>query len=201
MRSFLAFFKKELMETRRSGKLILFTLLFFLFGVMNPAIAKLTPWLMETLSESLAESGMTVTSVSVDALTSWTQFFKNVPMALIVFLLFYSGSFTKEYERGTLIPLLTKGLPRYQVVLAKAATMLLVWSAGYWLCFGVTYGYTAYFWDNSIAKNLSFSVVCWWVFGMCPGSPSACFIPMEVSARCSGPKWSPRRAAMWRYVP
>lgn len=166
MRSFLAFFKKELLETRRSGKLTLFTLLFFLFGVMNPAIAKLTPWLMETLSDSLAESGMVVTSVTVDALTSWTQFFKNIPMALIVFLLVYSGSFTKEYERGTLIPILTKGLPRYQVVLAKALTMLLVWSVGYWLCFGVTYGYTAYFWDNSVAENLIFSTLAWWGFGL-----------------------------------
>ena len=166
MRSFLSFFKKELLETRRSGKLTLLLLLFFLFGVMNPAVAKLTPWLMEVMSESLAESGMTVTSVTVDALTSWTQFFKNIPMALIVFLLVYGGCFTKEYERGSLILLLTKGLPRYQVVLAKALTLLLVWTAGYWLCFGVTYGYTAYFWENSIAQNLIFSAISWWAFGL-----------------------------------
>ena len=166
MRSFLAFFKKELLETRRSGKLTLLALLFFLFGVMNPAIAKLTPWLMEIMSESLAESGMVVAEVTVDALTSWTQFFKNIPMALIVFLLVYSGCFTKEYERNTLIPILTKGLPRYQVVLAKSLTLLLIWSAGYWLCFGVTYGYTAYFWDQTIVENLGFSSLSWWVFGI-----------------------------------
>ena len=166
MRSFLAFFKKELLETRRSGKLTLLALLFFLFGVMNPAIAKLTPWLMEIMSESLAESGMVVAEVTVDALTSWTQFFKNIPMALIVFLLVYSGCFTKEYERNTLIPILTKGLPRYQVVLAKSLTLLLIWSAGYWLCFGVTYGYTAYFWDQTIVENLGFSSLSWWAFGI-----------------------------------
>ena len=166
MRAFLAFFKKELLETVRSGKLTVLGLLFFLFGVMNPAIAKLTPWLLETLSDSLAENGMTVTAVTVDALTSWTQFFKNVPMALIVFVLMYSGSFTKEYADGTLIPILTKGLPRYKVVLSKTLTELLVWSLGYWLCFGVTYGYNAYFWDNSAAQNLLFSVVCWWLFGI-----------------------------------
>ena len=166
MRSFLAFFKKELLETRRSGKLTLLALLFFLFGVMNPAIAKLTPWLMEIMSESLAESGMVVAEVTVDALTSWTQFFKNIPMALIVFLLVYSGCFTKEYEHNTLIPILTKGLPRYQVVLAKSLTLLLIWSAGYWLCFGVTYGYTAYFWDQTIVENLVFSSLSWWAFGI-----------------------------------
>lgn len=34
------------------------------------------------------------------------------------------------------------------------------------MCFGITYGYNAYFWDNSIAQNLIFSVVCWWIFSL-----------------------------------
>ena len=92
MSAFFAFLKKELLEASRSGKLLFLVILFLLFGIMNPAIAKLTPWLFEIMSESLEESGMVVTQVTVDALTSWTQFFKNVPMALIVFLLMYSGS-------------------------------------------------------------------------------------------------------------
>ena len=166
MRSFLAFFKKELLEAKRSGNLLLLGILFLLFGMMNPAIAKLTPWLMEVMSESLAESGMTVTNVTVNALTSWTQFFKNIPMALIVFLLIYSSCFTKEYQRGTLIPVLTKGIPRKNVLLAKSAVMLLIWTAGYWLCFGVTYAYTDYFWDQSILQNLMQSGLGWWFFGV-----------------------------------
>ena len=166
MRSFLAFFKKELMESARSGKLMILGILFFAFGVMNPAIAKLTPWLLDVLSESLAESGMTVTAVTVDALTSWTQFFKNIPMALIAFVLLYGGIFTKEYESGTLILVLTKGLARSKVVLAKALVMLSVWTGGYWLCFAVTYAYNAYFWDNSIAVGLMPAALHWWLFGI-----------------------------------
>lgn len=166
MRSFLAFFKKELMESARSGKLMILGILFFAFGVMNPAIAKLTPWLLDVLSESLAESGMTVTAVTVDALTSWTQFFKNIPMALIAFILLYGGIFTKEYESGTLILMLSKGLARSKVVLAKALVMLSVWTGGYWLCFAVTYAYNAYFWDNGIAVGLMPAVLHWWLFGI-----------------------------------
>ncbi|MBR7098471.1 MAG: ABC transporter permease subunit [Clostridia bacterium] len=166
MSAFFAFLKKELLEACRSGKLTFLLILFFLFGVMNPAIAKLTPWLFEIMSESLEESGMVVTHVTVDALTSWTQFFKNIPMALIVFLLMYSGSFTKEYEKGTLIPILTKGLPRYKVVLSKALVMVTVWTVGYWLCFAVTYAYNAYFWDNAIAVHLASAVVNYWIFGL-----------------------------------
>ena len=165
MRSFFAFFKKELLESLRSGKLMILGILFFAFGVMNPAIAKLTPWLLDVLSESLAETGMTVTAVKVDALTSWTQFFKNIPMALIAFVLLYGGIFTKEYESGTLILVLTKGLARSKVVLAKALLLLSVWTGGYWLCFAVTYAYNAYFWDNGIAIGLLPAARHWWIFG------------------------------------
>ena len=166
MKSLIAFIKKEWMEQVRSGRLLILLILFTLFGIMNPAIAKLTPWMLETLSDSLAESGMTVTTVTVDALTSWTQFYKNVPMALIAFVLLESAIFTKEYQAGTLVLTLTKGLHRYKVVVAKTAVLLFLWSAGYLLCFGITYGYNAYFWDNEIAKNLMLSVISWWLFGV-----------------------------------
>ena len=166
MRSFLAFLKKELLESYRGGKLMILGMLFFAFGVMNPAIAKLTPWLMEMFAESLEESGMIITAVTVDALTSWTQFFKNIPMALIAFILLYSSSFTKEYESGTLILLLSKGLARPKIVLSKTLFMLLVWTCGYWLCFYVTYAYNAYFWDNSTAVGLMSAAILWWLFGV-----------------------------------
>ena len=138
MRSFLGCIKKEWMEQVRSGRLLFLLILFTLFGIMNPAIAKLTPWLLETLSDSLAENGMTITTVEVDALTSWTQFYKNIPMALIAFVLMESTLFTKEYQSGTLILTLTKGLQRYKVILAKTTVLTLLWTAGYWICFGIT---------------------------------------------------------------
>lgn len=166
MRICLAYCRKEWQEQIRSGRMLILGILFFLFGVMNPAVAKLTPWLLEAMADSMAESGMIVTSVSVDALTSWTQFYKNIPMALIVFILIQSSVFTREYGEGTLIVPLTKGLARWNVVLGKAGTLLVTWTAGYWLCYGVTFGYNAWFWDNAIAQNLLFSAFCWWLFGV-----------------------------------
>lgn len=166
MKSLLAFTKKEIMEQLRTGRLLILGILFALFGVMNPAIAKLTPWLMEMLSDALAESGMIVTEVTVTAMDSWVQFFKNMPMALIAFVLLEGGIFTGEYQSGTLVLSLTKGLARYKVVVSKTAVLAALWTVGYWLCFGITYGYNAYFWDNAVAQNLMFSVVCWWLFGL-----------------------------------
>lgn len=166
MKTLMAFMKKEWMEQIRSSRLLILGLLFLAFGIMNPAIAKVTPWMMEMLAESLEESGLAVTQVKVDAMTSWTQFYKNVPMALIAFVLLQSNIFTKEYQSGTLILALTKGLERYKVVLAKTIVLISTWTAGYWLCYGVTYVYNAYFWDNSIASHLGIAAVYWWLVGI-----------------------------------
>ncbi|MBR5247467.1 MAG: ABC transporter permease subunit [Lachnospiraceae bacterium] len=166
MKSLLAFIKKETMEQLRSGRLIILGILFILLGIMNPAVAKLTPWLLEVLADSLAESGMIVTSVTVTAMDSWMQFFKNIPMGLIAFILLQSSIFTKEYQSGTLVLALTKGIQRYKVVISKTVVLAVLWTFGYWVCFGITYGYNAYFWDNSVVQNLLFSVVCWWLFGV-----------------------------------
>ena len=166
MKTWNALMKKEWIEQVRTGKLMILGAIFVLFGIMNPAIAKLTPWLLKTMADSLAESGMIITDISVSALDSWVQFFKNMPIALIVFVLVEGGIFTREYQSGTLVLTLTKGLDRKMVVLTKAVILFLLWSVGYWLCFGITYGYNMYFWDNAIASNLMFSVTGWWLFGV-----------------------------------
>ena len=166
MKSLLAFIKKEMLEQRRSGKLIILGILFVVLGIMSPAIAKLTPWLMEMMVDTLAGNGLVFTPVSVSAMDSWTQFFKNMPIGLIAFVLIESSIFTREYQTGTLVLSLTKGLERYKVVAAKTVVLAFLWTISSWLCAGITYGYTAFFWDNAIAQHLLFSLTCWWIFGL-----------------------------------
>lgn len=162
----IAFLKKEWMAMVRTGKVLILGMLFLAFGIMNPAVAKLTPWLLETMGESLASSGLVVTQVQITALDSWVQFYKNIPMALIVFVILLSGIATEEYRAGTLILALTKGLSRSKILLSKAIMLMVLWTAGYWLCAGVTYGYTAYYWDQSVVQNMLFSLMAWWVLGV-----------------------------------
>lgn len=182
MKSLFAFVKKEFLEQVRSARLLITGALFLLLGIMNPAIAKLTPWLLTTLSDSLAESGMIVTDVTVTALDSWVQFFKNMPIGLIAFVLLQSTIFTKEYQSGTLILSLTKGLERYKVVLSKSIVLFLLWTLNYFLCFGITYVYNAYFWNNSIAQNLLLSAASWWLFGVFTLSLITLFSTLSVSS-------------------
>lgn len=166
MRQWTAFIKKEVRELLRSGRLILLLLLFCLFGVMNPAIAKLTPWMMGLLSEQLMESGMTVGAVEVNAMTAWTQFYKNMPLMLLVTVVMSGGTVVGELQRGTLIPIVAKGMRRGRILGAKALAVFGVWTGGYFLSFTITYAYSAYFWDNGIAAHLWFGALCFWMFGI-----------------------------------
>ncbi|NLT10810.1 MAG: ABC transporter permease [Clostridiaceae bacterium] len=166
MKSLIAFSKKEALEWWRSGRLAILVVVFALFGIMNPAFAKLTPWLMESMSESLEKSGIVIKEIRVDALTSWEQFYKNIPIAMMVFILMVSGSFTTEIQKGTFILVLTKGLSRWKVYIAKTFGMLLVWTAAYWICFGITYIYNDFYWDNSVAAHPVLAAAFVYFFGV-----------------------------------
>ena len=167
MNEFNVFLRKEITESIRTGRLFILLLLFVLFGIMNPAIAKMLPWMFELLQESMDEIGMSISDITINAFTSWEQFYKNMPMALIAFLLLCSNLFSKEYQAKTLIILVTKGLKRSVIVLSKAFFVNLCWTAGFFLCYGITYFYNDYFWDNSIAANLFPAALLWYFFGLC----------------------------------
>lgn len=166
MRQFSAFIKKEILWATRNGKILILGMIFLLFGIMNPAIAKLTPWMLEVLSEDLAESGIVVGNITVDALASWTQFFKNMPIALIIFLIMFSNHLTDEYQKGTLINMLTKGMKRHSIIISKMFLSFTLWTIGYWISFYITYIYNAYFWNNSVAHNLIFAVFGFYLLGL-----------------------------------
>lgn len=165
-----AFLKKEFTEWLRTGRMLILGCIFVLLGIMAPAFAKLTPWLIEMMAQQLAETGLTVAEITVNALTSWEQFFKNLPIALIAYVLLCGGIFTDEYRRGTLIPVVTRGLTQRGAAMAKFRVMTLMWTGGYFICFGVTFIYTSVYWDNSVAANLMPAVLCAWLFGILTAS-------------------------------
>lgn len=166
MNQLITFCKKEWMEMIRTGRLILLFIIFCLFGIMNPAIAKLTPWMFDMLSDTLEEQGMIIMEVAVDAMTSWTQFYKNIPIGLIVLVILFSGIMTNEYLKGTLINMLTKGLARWKVIIGKSIVMIVVWTLCYAACFLITYGYNAYFWDNGVASHIFLGAVLIYLFSI-----------------------------------
>lgn len=65
-----------------------------------------------------------------------------------------------------MINMITKGLSRWKIVISKSVVLLLLWSFGYWMCYGITYAYNEYFWDNSIAKDVGFASFCVYMLGV-----------------------------------
>jgi len=163
MKGYLAFLKKEFFEYTKTYKLFIMLMVFAVFGITNPLIAKLLPEILG----SLITDGVIITLPEPTAYDAWTQFFKNATqMGLIVMAILFSGVLSSELSKGTLINLLTKGLSRTAVILSKYTCMVLVWTASIALCFGLTYGYSVYLFPKDETSNLLFSVFCLWLFGL-----------------------------------
>lgn len=163
MRAFIAFTKKEWVESIRTYRLFILLAVFFVLGIMNPLTAKLTP----TILANFAPEGMVIEVPTPTALDSWIQFYKNVPqMGLIVLVIMFSGSMTGECSKGTFINMVTKGLKRSTIIFAKFTMSVILWTLSLLLCFGLSAYYTAYYWDLNGFSQILQSVFCLWLFGV-----------------------------------
>ena len=147
MTEYTAFVKKEFCEQVRTYKLLVTGLVFLLLGMMNPLTAKFMPELIS----NFMPAGMSIEMTEPTMMDSWLQFFKNTPqMGLFVLVLVFGGSMSGELQRGTLIPVLTKGVARKTVVFAKFTAAALTWTAVYAMCFCVSWLYSVYFWEMDV---------------------------------------------------
>lgn len=163
MRGYIAFVKKEFMEFTRTHKLLIIMAVFLLLGMMNPLTAKLTPALME----NFMPEGMNIEIPVPSAIDSWMQFYKNIPqLGMVVLVILFSGIMASEYSRGTLINILTKGLPRRTVILSKLTVAWIMWTLAYTFCVGVSWGYTAVLWKGDNLDHLAIAAICLWIYGL-----------------------------------
>ena len=163
MREFSTFFKKELTESARTQKLLIMTGSFALLGVLNIISVEIMPKLMEML----AAEGINFPAAGTGALDAWVQFFKNVPqLGYILMTILFSGMLSREISRGTLINMLTKGLPRNVVIISKFTAATLIFTLSYWLCFAITYIYALVGLSQSGLSNIFLAAMCSYIFGI-----------------------------------
>lgn len=163
MKGFGAFFRKEWLEYTRSYKLFALFMVFAALGVMNPPAAKFLP---EIFAAALGDAVQLKLPEPV-VLDSWTQFFKNVPqIGLLLALLMFSPMLSSEISKGTLVQILTKGMPRYTVFWVKWLFAVGSWSVCYVLAFAVTYLYNLVFWDTGGAPKLVWAAFMVWCYGI-----------------------------------
>jgi ABC-2 type transport system permease protein len=163
MRSFIAFCRKELMESLRTYKFMILFLIFIFFGFLNPVVAKLLPEILE----SVLPEGMSITLEEPRAIDSWMQFFKNGSQTgMIVLTVIFSGIMAGEITKGTLVHMVTKGLSRKIVVLSKFFSAVLQWTCAYVVSTLITLGYTIYFFEEMELPHLFLGIVGMWIFGV-----------------------------------
>lgn len=159
------FTKKELREYIRTYKLIILLAVFILFGIMSPMFAKLMPALLSSMMDESMVNALQIGDPT--QLDSYAQFFKNITqMGLIALTLVCSATLTNEISKGTLIPLLSKGLSRSTVLVSKFVSAVLLWTLCYAISFLITWLYTILLFPDMVIVNLILAVISIWLFGI-----------------------------------
>ncbi|GHU39594.1 hypothetical protein FACS1894105_14360 [Clostridia bacterium] len=70
-----------------------------------------------------------------------------------------------ELKHGTLINLLTKGVQRVTIILAKFVSASALWTLTYAICICVNAGYTAYYFETVSMEHALLSFAALWLFG------------------------------------
>ena len=164
MRIFLSLLKKEAIEGARTKKMISTFILFLFIGLISPLTAKLTPMILQ----SIATGNIDINVAPPSEIDSWTQFFKNISqIGMFGLAIILSTQMANEFQKGTLINLLSKGLPRYQVVLSKIFYNFILWFLAYYSSFILTYFYTKYFFGISFPiRNILMAALLPFIFGL-----------------------------------
>lgn len=163
MKVYLTMVKKEWLGYIRNRTFIILLILFSFIGISSPVFAKIAPMILESISSN----GIEITIPAPTEKDAWVQFFKNInQLGLVGMLLIYSGQMSQELRRGTLINLLSKGLSRKTVVLAKFSMNFLLFFVGYLLSFALSRIYTGILFSNHIDfRSIIWALLLPFLFG------------------------------------
>lgn len=172
MRQLQGLMGNQLKEGIRSFKLWIILLIFVFFGIVSPALAKLTPVIMEKVLP--ANAGVQLPEVT--AIDAWQQFFKNVgQLGLIVFAILFLQLFWEDIRNGSLILFLTKGVSRVTVIFAKWLYAGIIWTVVYLISFAITFIYTVSLFPSATMDHLMLAIFCLWLFGIFLYMSACCF--------------------------
>lgn len=160
MSGYHAFVKKEFAENMKNYRFLILFSVFLIFGMMSAFLAKFTP---EILSAFAADMEMTSKPVPLDA---WKQFYKNISgVGFSAFIILFGSCLSNEYSKGTLVSLVTKGLSRKAVILAKYTAAAVLMTISYWVAYASAYGYTALLWKDASLSNVALAAFSLWIIG------------------------------------
>ena len=147
MKVFIALLKKEYLESIRNKKLFIMFFIFLFLGILGPVTAKISPEILKSfLGEELAKGLQEPTFID-----SWAQFFKNVTQLGFIFIaIIFSNYIVNEFSKKTLVNLVAKGLPRFQIVISKIFFASILWTVSFIIYCLIFNLYTNYIFKENV---------------------------------------------------
>lgn len=160
MSGYLAFTKKEVVENMKNYRFLILFTVFLIFGITSAFLAKFTPEILSTLASDIEISSGPV------VLDAWKQFYKNISgVGFSAFIILYGSCLSNEYSKGTLALMVTKGLSRKSIILAKYTVAAALMTISYWISYAATYGCTAFLWNDTNLTNVAVAAFALWIVG------------------------------------
>jgi ABC-2 type transport system permease protein len=132
--------RKELLEQRRSYRLLIVVVILTVFGLLSPLTAKFLPEILKSLPNGEQIAAMIPAPTVLDAIG---QYIKNSgQFALILALLLTMGAVAQEKDKGTAALMLVKPLPRPVFLAAKFVALGLTFLTGIVVAGVACYYYT-----------------------------------------------------------
>ncbi|MDR1735991.1 MAG: ABC transporter permease [Oscillospiraceae bacterium] len=173
MNGFAPFLKKEFTESKRTYRAAIMLIVMLFFGIIGPLAAKFLPQMLEMLMpDNISAEDMGVLNLFMrdpSALDAWAQYFNNMSqIGIMMIAIMFSGALASEAGKGTLIPLLARGLSRPAAVVAKFVCQASLWTLFYAAAAAVTWGLTSALFpaQGYLTPQLFFSHFGLWLFGI-----------------------------------
>lgn len=160
MNGYAAFLKKEFTENLKNCRFFILFAVFLIFGLASPFLAKFMP---EILASAAPDMRMGAEPAALDA---WGQFYKNISgVGFSALIILFGSCMSSEYSKGTLVLLITKGLPRPAVIFAKYTAAALLMTVCYWAGFLAACCGISYLWPGAALPHIFTAAFYLWLTG------------------------------------
>jgi ABC-2 type transport system permease protein len=140
MKSFLVALRKELLEQRRTHRLLVIILVLGLWGFLSPLTAKLTPEIFKLMPGGEEIALLIPEPIFTDAAVQYNK--NHTQFGLILALLLTMGVVVQEKEKKTAALILTKPLSRRTFIIAKFMALAVAFTLGTIIAGTAAYYYT-----------------------------------------------------------
>jgi ABC-2 type transport system permease protein len=151
---------KELLEARRTMRLLVVLALFLFVGLSSPLLARFLPEILELAAGDLGGSFPVPTPTAADAVS---QVLKNIgQFGAFAAIVLAMGAVAGEIERGTAAFVLARPVRRRAFLAAKAVSLGLILALGVALAVAVGWVYTAILFEpQPVAGWIALGLLAW----------------------------------------